>query len=301
MKRRLLALLLMLLLLPQGRAMAAEEGSIAVQFASVGGAAFRLYRVGEVEESGALLLSGAFADYAVALDAQDSAAWRAAAQALAGYAARDALTPLQVEKTDKSGRAVFSGLSRGIYLIVGERSTSGNTVYEPAPLLVFLPFVGEDGGWEMAAAVNCKYESETKPGPGETVDRHVLKVWRDGDGSGRPARIEVQLLRDGRVYDTVVLSAENNWRYTWEDLSAEHAWSVVEKAVPEGYAVSVGREGITFVVTNSRPYEEPEEPGGGGGGGKLPQTGALWWPVPLLLCGGALLLVLGIGRRRRAR
>lgn len=30
----------------------------------------------------------------------------------------------------------------------------------------------------------------------------------------------------------------------------------------------------------------------------LPQTGQLWWPVPLLLAGGLLLVVLGLSRRR---
>ena len=31
----------------------------------------------------------------------------------------------------------------------------------------------------------------------------------------------------------------------------------------------------------------------------LPQTGMLWWPVPVLLCAGLLSLLIGISRRRR--
>lgn len=39
-------------------------------------------------------------------------------------------------------------------------------------------------------------------------------------------------------------------------------------------------------------------PTGGGGGGKLPQTGQLWWPVPVLVCAGLGSVVVGLIRRR---
>ena len=34
-------------------------------------------------------------------------------------------------------------------------------------------------------------------------------------------------------------------------------------------------------------------------GGRLPQTGILWWPVPVLLCAGLILIMIGAVRRRR--
>lgn len=307
MKTRLSALLLaLLLLLPisgafaAGGASAAENGSIAVRFAGLEGAAFRLYRVADVLPGGEFALSGDFAAYPVALDAPDAAAWRALAQTLAGYAARDGLAPLQTASTDSGGRAVFSGLADGVYLVAGERFRAGDTIYTPSPLLVFLPFADADGALSRAAEADCKYESETVPTPGTTVKRRALKVWRDGDGDGRPAFIEVQLLRDGRVFDTVRLREENNWSHTWTGLDADFAWSVVETAVPAGYTVRVERAGITFVLTNTRPEpEEPEEPETPGG--RLPQTGSLWWPVPVLALAGLFLLLLGWGRRRADR
>ena len=39
---------------------------------------------------------------------------------------------------------------------------------------------------------------------------------------------------------------------------------------------------------------------GGGGGGKLPQTGQLWWPVPVLVCAGLGCIAVGLIRRREA-
>ena len=38
-----------------------------------------------------------------------------------------------------------------------------------------------------------------------------------------------------------------------------------------------------------------------GGGTKLPQTGQLWWPVPVLACAGLGCIAVGLFRRREAR
>ena len=88
----------------------------------------------------------------------------------------------------------------------------------------------------------------------------------------------LELLKNGAVYDTVKLSEENSWRYGWTDLPAMENgqpvdWQVTE-LTPEGYTVTVSREGETFLVTNTgHGPQNPGEP-------TLPQTGSLWWPVP---------------------
>ena len=99
-----------------------------------------------------------------------------------------------------------------------------------------------------------------------------------------------------QVYDTVKLSEENSWRYGWTDLPAMENgqpvdWQVTE-LTPEGYTVTVSREGETFLVTNTgHGPQNPGEP-------TLPQTGSLWWPVPLLAACGLICLALGARRRR---
>lgn len=57
--------------------------------------------------------------------------------------------------------------------------------------------------------------------------------------------------------------------------------------------------------SESNPPKETNPPTGGntppgGTSSKLPQTGQLWWPVPILGCAGVLLLIAGIVRRRRS-
>ena len=43
---------------------------------------------------------------------------------------------------------------------------------------------------------------------------------------------------------------------------------------------------------------KPTPPPSSGGGGKLPQTGQLWWPVPVLICMGLGCIAVGLIRRR---
>lgn len=153
-----------------------------------------------------------------------------------------------------------------------------------------------------------------------TVTRRVQKIWDDsGHTENRPQEVVVQLLKDGVVSSTVTLSASNNWSYTWSGLDANSNWQIVERDVANGYTVLVEREGDLFRVTNTyqedvpvtppstgeseappsaesiepapEPEPEPEE--------KLPQTGMLWWPVPVLACGGISLFFAGWARRRR--
>lgn len=80
--------------------------------------------------------------------------------------------------------------------------------------------------------------------------------------------------------------------YQWGNLEANHSWHIREKAVP-GYETRITREGNVFVVTNTRQA--------GTSASRLPQTGLLWWPVPLLATGGLGLVLLGLLRRRKCR
>ena len=96
-------------------------------------------------------------------------------------------------------------------------------------------------------------------------------------------------MKNSEIYDTVKLSKNNNWKYTWEDLDESFKWSVSEEC-PEGYTVGVKKQGKTFVITNTGiPVEEPE----------LPQTGMLWWPVFAGLSLGLVFVIIGLVLRKR--
>ena len=70
------------------------------------------------------------------------------------------------------------------------------------------------------------------------IDVSVKKTW-NGSGVTHPTSVKVTLYRDGVAYDTVTLSAANNWKYVWEDLTDEFEWEVDEPSVPSGYNKTV--------------------------------------------------------------
>ena len=49
----------------------------------------------------------------------------------------------------------------------------------------------------------------------------------------------------------------------------------------------------------TKPTSPTTKPTPSSGGGKLPQTGQLWWPVPVLTCAGLGCIAVGLFRRRR--
>ena len=99
------------------------------------------------------------------------------------------------------------------------------------------------------------------------------------------------------VVDSQILNQENQWSYTWENLSTEAQWSVVESKVPEGYYVSTDREESTIVVTNTakQPVSDKKNTKDQSKKteAKLPQTGQLWWPVLVLLLTGIICIIVG--------
>ncbi len=276
------------------------------------GAAFSLYQVAVLEENGGLTMTEEFALFGVAIPEEADAAWKTLASTLEGYVLRDNLTPDDSGVTDEEGLLSFPAGEKkpvpGLYLLLGSRHRQNGLVYDAQPSVVLLPsWERETGTWNDQVTISPKYESA----PGEdTVTRKVLKVWKDeGYENERPGEITVQLLRDGTVYDEVTLNADNNWRYVWEELDGRCRWTLTETE-PEGYTVEIIREGITFVVTNTRkepdnPPTDPAEPTEATtepappDKPALPLTGQLWWPVPLLACMGLLCIAGGLIRRRR--
>ena len=96
----------------------------------------------------------------------------------------------------------------------------------------------------------------------------VRKVWVNDDLEFRPASVEVELAAIDRVGAfaprTAVLSADNNWTYTFNNLPAEHTYFVTEKTQAAGYQTTItGDEEIGFVITNTyqpKPTDTPVTP-----------------------------------------
>lgn len=270
------------------------------------GGEFAVYPVATRDASGGLRVTEEFAPYVDEIPDSDSAAWKTLASTLEGYVLRDRIDPADSGITNRYGSVTFPSdgktMTAGLYLVVGQRLVLGGVRYDAMPFLALLPARDENGDWDYKAVANAKYiASEIPENPeADTVSRKVLKVWDDdGHEQSRPKEVVMQLLRNGTVYDTVVLNADNNWRYTWENLSGEDTWLVVEKET-ENYTAAVTRADTTFVVTNTYHDDSTgtNKPTTDKPSSSLPQTGQLWWPVPVLVCVGLLFVVIGFARRR---
>lgn len=258
MVRRVAGLVLAALLLaavalpPRARAAEGPAASLTVHGSYEGGSLeglpLSVYRVGGLNAAGAPALSPEYARYGVSLDPVDAATWKSAAEMLAGYIQRDRAAADGDAVLGADGAARFTGLAEGIYLVRGDRLEGKGFYFDPEPFLVALPRA-TDKGPSYQVSVNLK--GEGTPRSSEPVSIKVLKLWKgQADPDRLPKSIAVDLLRDGEVFDTVELTAAEGWRHIWTDLDAASTWQVVEHAVPEGYAVTVGREGNAFVLTN---------------------------------------------------
>ncbi len=116
------------------------------------------------------------------------------------------------------------------------------------------------------------------PDPGDQLNLTVRKVWSSDEAKNRPDCVTVTLYNGEAVYDSVVLNAENNWTYTWDDPDAYGNWQVIETNIPKGYVPSYSVSGDVVTITNTR---------------SLIQTGQLNWPVWVL--GGAGLALVALG------
>ena len=303
-----LAVLLLALLCAAPSALAIDpiepgrEASLTVEY-GMKGMAFTIYRVAEMTGFGEFTPSAGFDDIVSAdeLTDLDSAGWSALAGTLSGYVNREGQWR-RSQRIGADGKATFSGLRVGLYLVLGTPYETGGKVVQVQPSLVALPSRNAKDVWMYGVTV------EPKP---EAVERYdeiqVRKVWSDGGSASRPKEITVRLYVNGKFYGAATLNAANNWRFTWNVSKVRQpaVFKVTESPIPSGYTHSIdytgsyltscGRLGkrITIVNRKCTPVV-PAKPSG-----KLPQTGLLWWPVPLLAGGGMALFLIGWLRRRR--
>ena len=116
-----------------------------------------LYRVADENYK----LTGVFSNYSVDLK-QDV---QGAANALENRILMDGIEAEAYATSDSSGKASFSGLESGIYLVVGKEVESNGVFYMPQVSLVSLS--GD-------LSVDLKYETSNK-----ASRIHVLKVWKN--------------------------------------------------------------------------------------------------------------------------
>ena len=253
------------------------------------GVIFHIYRISAVDEYGELTPTTDFRKYTDQLDIciEKNEGWIEIAKTLE----QDILLSGSPEPTasavsDENGIAAFSDLELGLYLVIGTSIEKGGYLYSTGPFMVMFPNRDPDSNtWVYSA--NAVAKTDRQP---TLIDIEVVKIWKDDcHRDQRPRSISVMLLCDGEPYgESITLPHNGQWKYTWHDLEANHRWTVEEETVVGYQAPDIQRNGNTFFIRNvcSKP------------GASLPQTGQLWWPVPVLTACGLLCIVAGLIRRK---
>ena len=257
----------------------------------------KLYRVAEVSADFQYSLTDAFAATGLELNGIQSAGeWDAIRSTLEAYILSQGIEADAAGITDQEGKMAFAQLSTGLYLAISEDVVKEDGQYVFDAAMISLPGLGADGLWQYGVTVNCKAEMLPPITPDEWKELRVLKLWKDeGKQGNRPNSIEVEIFCNGETYQTVTLSEENLWSYTWTVKQDGADWLVMERNVPEGYTVTVEERTEAFVLTNTfseePTVEDPET------GDRLP---VLLYVVLLYVSGMALLLLGIIGKRKQA-
>lgn len=223
--------------------------------------AVQLYRIASVSADFRYTPCEEFRAAGLTLNGIGAAAeWDAVRTTLESYIVLQAITPLSVRYTDADGVVRFDGLLPGLYFVMPVQAVQEDVHVYFASVLTAVPALHPDGTWNYDAAVQPKPTIETDTPEGDR-EYTVVKLWRDaGDDGARPTQIDVRIFRDGVCVETVTLSAENNWSYTWTAEADGAFWTVSETDVPAGYTASVEVHGNVFTLVNTvsdAPQESP--------------------------------------------
>ncbi len=279
-----------------------RSASIKIVYANDGvcyeGLEIELYRVASVKDGYSFQLDAPFNNYSVNVnDVQSQDEWRSVATTLSSYAVADGIAPTAKGVTDENGIVEFADLLPGMYLTMGVRKQIDKDIVVFENFLTVVPYPSNDGDSYLYDLTVYPKSSVYTPKEG-TVTYKVLKQWKDeGKTQIRPENVKIDIYKDGKLSETVTLSSENNWMYSWKAADDASEWRVVEREVPEGYFVTVSDGETTFIVTNSvdSSYDVPDDP-------NPPQTGYTVVPLPyvLALCiSGCFLVVLSIRLKKR--
>ena len=266
--------------------------------ADFSGLSIKLYKIADVSADYQYTLDSAFEGSGLILNGvQTSGEWGVIRSTLETYIFINEIKPDFTVMTDDKGVAHFEDLKPGLYLVASAQEDRYDTIYVFYSTLVSVPNLNENGGWEYDVSVATKSQFIPPVEPDKDVEFKVVKLWKgEKEKDSRPKSVEVEIYRNGTIYQTVSLSENNNWTFAW--LAAEDGsdWKVVERKVPEGYNMTIDERQNSFILTNTFVGKGPDAP-------STPDTGDssnIMLYIILMIVSGAILIVLGVTGKRKS-
>lgn len=255
----------------------------------------KLYKVADVSADFQYTLTSPFTASGLILNGiQTQNEWNVIRSTLETQILADKIAPTTEAETNASGQVLFTGLTPGLYLASAVEVVQGDLTCFFDAALVALPGLGTDGLWQYQVAITAKPQVLPPIEPDEDIQLKVLKLWKGDEGrTDRPKRVQVEIFQDGVSYETVILSEENNWFYSWTVKDDGASWKVVERNVPAGYTMTVEQRETAFVITNARqdiPNPSPPQTG---------DTSNILLYTVMMFASGTMLIILGIAGKRK--
>ena len=167
-------------------------------------------------------------------------------------------------------------LTLGVYLVKQVNATANFAIC--GPFLVTVPIQNESG-FEYDVNASPKLDAV------RLITITIQVVWNVGDGVQIPNSVTVQLLKDGEVIETAILSKENNWQIAYDAMLLSDDYDVKVIDLPAGFTSTYSQKEFIFTVVNTS---------------SLAQTGQLIWPIPVLSMAGLAFLLAGFALLRKS-
>lgn len=233
------------------------EGTLTVNYAhgekAFSGLSVQLYRVAAVSADFQYTLTDAFLNTRLMLNGITSTnEWDAVRTTLESHIASNAVVPVKTAVTNASGSVRFGELVPGLYFVLPLQFIEDGACYYYASALIAVPGLDGQGHWQYDVTVTPKPAVDVPTGGSK--EHKVVKLWRDsGNTAKRPTSVTVDIFCNGKVIETVTLSAANSWSYTWTAADNGDVWQVAEKDVPDGYTMTLEQHLTTFNIINTVP------------------------------------------------
>ena len=259
----------------------------------------KLYKIADVSADFQYTPTTRFQSTGLRLNGVQSAGeWNVIRSTLEAHIIANAIVANDTAATDRTGQVSFESLMPGLYLAIPGTGIANSVQCTFESTLVSLPGLGTDGLWQYQISSTAKGVPLPPADADEEISLKILKLWKgDSNTSKRPKEIEVEIFRNGKHYQTITLSENNHWSYSWTVKDDGSEWMVAERNVPSGYTATLKKQDTSFVLTNTLV---PNTPPSGTEGPKTGDTSNIMLYMLLMYTSGILLVILGItGKKKR--
>ncbi|MCD8110740.1 MAG: hypothetical protein LUE14_11700 [Clostridiales bacterium] len=270
------------------------EGSLTLNYI-LSDCTFFVYRVADYDND-SYDLTDDFASQDVNWTELDELSWYDLAESLEGMTVSEGIDPVQSGQTDASYEVTFTGLQRGLYLILADEMTADGYVYTVTPMLIVLTDEDGDGLADAQEITVSKYtmmqasssddgsdDSDESDSPSDSDDSGESDSSSDSDDSGESDSSsdsddfgETDSSSDSDGSDESDSSSGSGT--SDESDSSSGTGTSGDSDTSSGTGSSSGSGTLSSILSSSS---------------NLPQTGMNWLPVIFLVLAGMVCLVIG--------